>query len=59
MRPLYQVADVLQQAGGRIECIGLNTHQLRTLRAIESCRTPALGGHIDNTTNRVFAKAGK
>lgn len=47
MRPLYQVADVLQQAGGRIECIGLNTHQLRTLRAIESCRTPALGGHID------------
>lgn len=36
--------------GNDREQIGLNTHQLRTLRAIESCRTPALGGHVDACT---------
>lgn len=47
MRAAYQVADVLQHLGDGIESIGLNTHQLRTLRAIKDCRTPALGGHVD------------
>jgi hypothetical protein len=47
MRPAYEVAGVLQQLGNSIENIGLNTHQLRTLSAIECCRTPALGGHVD------------
>jgi hypothetical protein len=31
----------------RIETIGLNTWQLRTLSAIKRCRTAELGGHID------------
>lgn len=47
MRPVYEVADVLQRVGNCIEGIGLNTHQLRTLSAIKCCRTSALGGHID------------
>jgi len=47
MRPVCEVADILQQLGNGIETIGLNTHQLRTLSAIRVCRTPALGGHVD------------
>ena len=47
MRPYFEVADVLQSLGNEREQIGLNTHQLRTLRAIEMCRTPMLGGHVD------------
>ena len=42
-----QVADVLRKLGKRIETIGLNTWQLRTLSAIKRCRTAELGGHID------------
>ena len=51
MRPSYEVADVLQRLGNRKERIGLNTHQLRTLRAIEICRTSLLGGHVDMCTD--------
>lgn len=47
MRPRHEVADVLHLLGNTIETIGLNTHQLRTLRAMKSCRSPALGGHVD------------
>ena len=47
MRARYEVADVLRHLDNSIESIGLNTHQLRTLSAIKCCRTPALGGHID------------
>jgi hypothetical protein len=42
-----QVADVLRKLGKRIETLGLNTWQLRTLSAIKRCRTAELGGHID------------
>lgn len=42
-----EVADVLNRLGNKIENIGLNTWQLRTLSAIRKCRTAALGGHID------------
>jgi hypothetical protein len=47
MRSDFEVADVLQRLGSQREQMGLNTHQLRTLRAIEMCRTPMLGGHVD------------
>ena len=47
MRPFCEVADVLQRLGSQREQMGLNTHQFRTLRAIEMCRTPMLGGHVD------------
>jgi len=47
MQPEYEVAQVLQRLGKSVSDLGLNTWQLRTLWAIERCRTAALGGHID------------
>ena len=47
MRSRFEVADVIKALGSDIKQAGLNTHQLRTLRAIEQCRTPVLGGHVD------------
>lgn len=42
-----EVADVLKKLGSKVEQLGLNTWQLRTLSAIRRCRTQELGGHID------------
>jgi hypothetical protein len=42
-----EVADVLHKLGDKVEQIGLNTWQLRTLSAVKKCRTAALGGHVD------------
>jgi hypothetical protein len=47
----YEVADTLRALHHHIENLGLNAHQLRTLRAIKECRTSALGGHIDSCTS--------
>ncbi len=47
MQPRFEVADVLRKLGTRIETLGLNTWQLRTLSALKRCRTSELGGHID------------
>jgi hypothetical protein len=47
MRPSFEVAQVLHQLDTQITTLGLNDWQLRTLSAIEKCRTAALGGHID------------
>lgn len=46
-RSRNEVADVLRKLGTRIEELGLNTWQLRTLYSIKKCRTADLGGHID------------
>jgi len=49
-RPPWEVADVIRRAGGRfIERYrqSLTWAQLKVLRAIERCRTAALGGHRD------------
>ena len=46
-RSRSEVADVLVKLGTRVENLGLNTWQSRTLYAIKKCRTSALGGHID------------
>jgi hypothetical protein len=43
----FEVADVLRKLDKKVERIGLNPWQLRTLRHIKHCRTAALGGHID------------
>lgn len=45
MQPPWQVADVLREA--TISNADFSIHQQKTLRAIEQCRTAALGGHID------------
>jgi len=47
MGPCTEVADILRGLGERIERIGLNSFQLRTLSALRICRTAALGGHLD------------
>jgi putative transposase/transposase-like zinc-binding protein len=49
-RPPWEVADIIRRAGDRfIERYSgaLNWAQLKVLRAIERCRTAALGGHRD------------
>lgn len=46
-----EVAHVLEKLGYKIENLGLNTWQLRTLSAVRRCRTAALGGHIDACDN--------
>jgi hypothetical protein len=47
-RPSWEVADILRRHGAAY-CAqhALPAHQLRLLRAIQLCRTSALGGHIE------------
>lgn len=47
MRASYQVADVLQMEMHQLERLCLTSWHSRSLHAIRKCRTPALGGHID------------
>lgn len=48
MKPRFEVADVLKAHWDHIALSGsYNSWQLRTLHAISSCRTAAMGGHID------------
>ena len=42
-----EVADVLNKLGSKLEDLGFNGWQLRTLFALKKCRTSALGGHIE------------
>jgi hypothetical protein len=51
MRPLYEVADILQSNIGQINKLTANSWQARTLYALACCRTHLLGGHIDKCTN--------
>ena len=49
-RPPFEVADIIRRYGTRfIEThrVWLTAQHLRVLRAIERCRTAALGGHVD------------
>lgn len=49
-RPPFEVADVIRRAGRTFidrYRTSLTWGQLKVLRAIERCRTPALGGHRD------------
>lgn len=45
MQARWEVADVLRYAAAVLPT--LSVHQQKTLRALEQCRTAALGGHID------------
>ncbi|MCS0462848.1 transposase zinc-binding domain-containing protein [Rhizobium favelukesii] len=50
MRPAFEVADIFRQHGGsyRQENAGhLGRGERRVMGAIEACRTPRLGGHVD------------
>jgi hypothetical protein len=49
-RPAVEVADILRAQGTRFldkYCKSFDFQQLKAFRAIQSCRTGALGGHID------------
>ena len=46
-QPQYEIADILNRLGDKLEDLGFNGWQLRTLFALKKCRTSALGGHID------------
>jgi len=49
-RPPFEVADIIRRYGTRfieIHRAWLTAQHLRVLRAIERCRTAALGGHLD------------
>lgn len=45
MQPKYEIADVLRHAN--TETGAFTIHQQKTLRALQQCRTAALGGHVD------------
>lgn len=47
-RPLLEVADIFRQHGTAFRAThSLSPEQQRVMRAIEACRTSALGGHVD------------
>lgn len=52
MQPRHEVAGILKKYGRSFKKqYKLPAHHLRTLRAIEQCRTAALGGHVDACTS--------
>lgn len=52
MRPRYEVAGIIRDYGdGFRDKHRLCSQQLKTLRALEVCRTAALGGHIERCDN--------
>jgi hypothetical protein len=51
-RPTYEVADVFRRYGPAYrEQQPLPWEQQRVMAAIESCRTAALGGHLERCDN--------
>jgi Putative transposase/Transposase zinc-binding domain len=47
MKPAFEVAEILEKHWTKVQNLGLNTWQYRTLDALKRCRTASLGGHID------------
>jgi len=47
MKPVHEVAEVLQMNADVLPSLVANSWQLRTLHALRKCRTAELGGHID------------
>ncbi|WP_461400686.1 IS91 family transposase [Flavitalea sp.] len=45
MQPPWKVVDVLHHIN--LSACGFTVHQQKTLRALQQCRTAALGGHVD------------
>lgn len=51
-RPIFELADIIKIYGEKYRKKGgVPAHHLRTLSAIERCRTAALGGHINVCTD--------
>ena len=48
LRPVLELADIFREHGPRYrQSHSLPVHQHRLMRAIENCRTAALGGHLE------------
>lgn len=47
MHAKYQVKQVIDALESKIDTLGLNSWQLRTLSAIKNCRTPEMGGRVE------------
>lgn len=47
MQAKYQVKQVIEALGSKVETLGFNSWQFRTLSAIKNCRTLAMGGRIE------------
>lgn len=51
-RPAFEVADIIKKYGDQYRATGkIPAHHLRTLSAIQRCRTAELGGHITVCTD--------
>jgi hypothetical protein len=56
-RPALEVADIFRQHGARYRKVHqLPYDQLRVMRAIEVCRTAALGGHVEKCDGCDFTR---
>ena len=47
MQATWEVADVLRAVPDFGSVLNMGVHQSKTLRALQHCRTAALGGHVD------------
>ena len=51
-RPALELADIFRQHGEAYRAAhALPLPQLRVMRAIETCRTAALGGHVEKCSH--------
>ena len=56
-RPKYELADIVRAHGDELKnSTSLRPEQARTLKAIELCRTAALGGHLDRCVDCGFER---
>jgi len=56
-RPKYELAAIVRAHGDELKCsTSLRPEQARALKAIELCRTAALGGHLDRCVDCGFER---
>jgi len=56
-RPVFELADIFRQYGPAYrQAHPLPVHHHRLMRAIETCRTAALGGHVDKCDQCQFTR---
>lgn len=56
-RPAFELADIFRQYGERYRATRkLSRQQLRVMRAIQLCRTSALGGHAEKCSRCSYAR---
>ncbi len=56
-RPALELADIFRRHGPAYrQAHRLPAHHLKLMQAIETCRTAALGGHVDQCDHCDFAR---